>query len=119
MMLAEFGTGQVFWSLLWLFLFVTWFSLIISVFSDMLRDSSTSGMTKAFWTLAILVIPFLGVLTYLVINGDSMNERAQKAASGSYARPDTGEELARLASLHSAGNLTDAEFEQAKARVLS
>jgi len=121
-MLAAFGTGEVLWSIFWLFLFLLWFSLVISVFTDIMRDHTTSGMTKAAWTLAILVIPYLGVLAYLIVNGDSMNERAQRYSGGRYMTPtgsDTAGELASLASLHNAGKLTDAEFAGAKARVLS
>ena len=56
---AEFGTGQVLWSILWFFLFVLWFFLIITVFADIMR-SDMSGWGKALWAVGILILPFLG-----------------------------------------------------------
>ena len=67
--------------------------------------------------LDIIFIPFLGVLVYIIMNGDSMGARA--VGHGGYPSRDTGEQLANLSSMHSAGKLTDAEFEQAKARVFA
>jgi hypothetical protein len=75
MLLAEFGTGQVFWSMLWFFLFFIWIWLLISLFGDIFRSSDLSGGAKAMWTIFIIVLPFLGVLVYLIVRGNSMQER--------------------------------------------
>ena len=69
---AEFGTGQVFWSILWFFLFFMWIWLVIRVFADIIR-SSMSGWSKALWTIGIIALPFLGVFLYLIVNGGDMN----------------------------------------------
>ena len=76
---AEFGTGQVLWSILWFFLFVMWISLVFSIFGDIMR-SEMSGWSKALWSFAIIFLPFIGIFMYLIVNGDSMGARSVKAA---------------------------------------
>ena len=127
---AEFGTGQVLWSILWFFLFFLWIWLLITIFSDIMR-SSLSGWGKALWTIGIIVLPFLGILLYLIVNGGDMNEReAEQAqatddATQAYIRQAAGtsasiaDELSKLADLHSAGTISDSEYEQAKSRVVA
>ena len=56
MIAAEFGTGQVFWSLLWLSLFCIWVWMFIMVFGDLIRSRRLSGWGKALWALFIIVL---------------------------------------------------------------
>ena len=79
-MLAEFGTGQVFWSMLWFFLFFIWIWLLIVVFSDIFRSHDLSGWGKALWTIFVIVLPYLGVFVYLIARGHKMQEHAVQAA---------------------------------------
>ena len=127
---AEFGTGQVFWSILWFFLFFVWIMLIFSIFGDIIRSDDMGGAAKAIWSIFIIFVPFLGIFLYLIIRGGSMGERqvkaakAQDAAMQDYIRSAAGTEsaadqLAKLADLHSAGKLDDAEYAAAKAKVVS
>ena len=127
---AEFGTGQVLWSILWFFLFFMWIWLVITIFADIIR-SRMSGWGKALWTIGIIALPFLGVFLYLIVNGADMNRRAAEDAQASDAaaqayirqaagtRPSTADELSKLADLHSAGKLSDAEYQQAKAKAVA
>jgi len=132
MLLAEFGTGQVFWSMLWFFLFFIWIWLLISLFGDIFRSKDLSGGAKALWTIFIIILPFLGVLVYLIVRGNSMQERALQdaanresefrgyvqsvaASSGSAGAAD---EIAKLADLRDKGVISDAEFQAAKAKAL-
>lgn len=125
---AEFGTGQVLWSIFWLFLFVMWFSLVISIFGDIIRADDMSGVAKAIWAAIIIFLPYLGIFLYLIVNGASMGTRAMKEmeaqddAARAYIRDAAGtspaDELAKLADLHSKGTLDDAEYSKAKQRVL-
>ena len=62
MLLADFGTGEVFWSLIWFMLFFIWIWLLIIVFSDIFRSHDLSGWAKALWIIFIIVVPYLGVL---------------------------------------------------------
>ncbi len=71
--LAEFGTGQVLWSLLWLFMFVVWFWLLISIFQDLIRDQEMSGWGKAAWVFAVIVFPWIGILVYLIVRSSKAN----------------------------------------------
>ena len=59
---SDFGTGQVFLSMLWFFLFFIWIWLLIVVFSDLFRSHDLSGWAKAFWVIGIIILPYLGVL---------------------------------------------------------
>lgn len=130
MFAAEFGTGQVLWSIIWFFLFVLWFWLLITVFADIIRARDLSGWGKALWAIAIIILPLLGVLLYLIVNGNKMQRRAEddaraaEEAAQAYireaARPQsTAEELSKLAALHEDGTLDDDEYERAKARIVS
>ena len=73
---AEFGTGQFLWSMLWFSLFFIWIWLLIMVFTDIFRSRDMSGGVKALWAIFVIVLPYLGVLIYLVVRGASMSERA-------------------------------------------
>jgi hypothetical protein len=133
MLLAEFGTGQVFWSMLWFFLFFIWIWLLISLFGDIFSSSDLSGGAKAMWTIFIIVLPFLGVLVYLIVRGNSMQERSLKRAADQEAQfrgyvqtvAATGggggaaDELAKLADLRDKGVISDEEFQAAKAKALA
>jgi hypothetical protein len=129
---AEWGTGQVFLSFLWFFLFVVWIWLLIVVFTDIFRSPDLSGWGKALWTIFVIVLPYLGVFVYLIARGRKMQEHTVQAAqqqdarmreyvqsvSGSNGR-SAADEIARLADLHAKGVLSDTEFEQAKAKALA
>src|SRR6478735_6896406 len=75
-MAATFGTGEVFWSMLWFFLFFIWIWLLIMVFADIFRDHKMSGWGKAAWIIFVIIVPYLGVFVYLIARGGSMHERA-------------------------------------------
>jgi len=127
---SDFQVGQVFWSILWFFLFVLWIWLLITIFADIIRTKDLSGWGKALWTIAIIILPFLGVFMYLIVNGSSMGERAAQDQADSeaqfreYVRQTAGsgasqsDQLAKLAELHDAGSIDDDEYAKAKASVL-
>jgi hypothetical protein len=132
MLLAEFGTGQVFLSMLWFFLFFIWIWLLIIVFGDIFRSDDLSGWGKALWTIFIILVPYLGVFVYLITRGHKMQDRSMREAAQqerqfrSYVQDVAGpggggaaDEIARLADLRDQGVLTEAEFQQAKAKALS
>ena len=128
---AEFGTGQVFWSILWFFLFFVWIMLIFQIFGDIIRSDDMGGAAKAIWSIFIIFLPFLGIFIYLIVRGKSMGERqikaaqAQEAAMQDYIRTTAGggtssaDELAKLADLHAQGKLDDAEYAAAKAKIIN
>ena len=129
MFAAEFGTGQVFWSMLWFFLFFMWIWLVITVFADIFRSPDLSGWGKALWSVFIIFLPYLGVFVYLIARGRKMSEHAIEEARRrdemfrGYVREAAGstdvDQLSKLASLKADGVIDDAEFERMKAKVTS
>ena len=131
MVLAEFGTGQVFWSIVWFTLFFIWLWLLIMVFGDIFRSPDLSGASKAIWTIFVIVVPYLGVFVYLIARGHKMNEHAVAAAQEADAQQKAyiqsvvaksgspAEELAKAADLKEKGLIDDAEFAAMKAKILA
>jgi hypothetical protein len=128
---SDFGTGQVFLSMMWFFLFFIWIWLLIIVFSDIFRSHDMGGFAKAIWVIFVIIAPYLGVLVYLIARGHKMAEHAQEAAAAQDAAARTyiqqaagttkspAEEIAHLNDLKNQGVLSDAEFEAAKAKALA
>jgi hypothetical protein len=129
-MLAEnWGVGEVFLSFVWFMLFFIWIWLLIMVFSDIFRSHDLGGGAKALWVIFVILVPYLGVFIYLIARGGKMHEhaveaaQAQDAAMRAYVKDAAGgtsaaSELERLAALKADGTITDAEFQQMKAKVL-
>jgi hypothetical protein len=127
----EFGTGQVFWSMLWFFCFFIWIWLLIRVFSDIFRSHDMSGGVKALWIIFVIVLPYLGVLVYLIARGKEMSQhsiddaRAMETAQRQYIQSVAGtaggpaDEIARLADLRDKGVIDEAEFQAGKAKALA
>lgn len=121
---------DVFWSMLGFFLFIAWIWVVVTTIADVFRSDDLSGVAKAFWTIFIIIIPWLGVLIYLIARGDGMAERsaqamaAQERAARAYIQDAAGttsvaDEIKKLADLRTAGVLSDAEYEAQKARLLA
>lgn len=121
---------DLFWTMLWLFLFFLWIWLLISLFGDIFRRDDISGWGKAGWVFFLIVLPLIGALVYLIANGDNMAQRqvrdaqAVQAAQEDYIRSVAGgggttDQLEKLAKLHDAGKLTDEEFQAQKAKLLA
>jgi len=129
MVLADVNFGEGLLLVFEFFLLFAWIWILISVLSDLFRDHELSGIAKAVWVFFLVFIPFLGVLIYLVVRGNGMQERTLKAQTDakkqfdSYVREQAdaaspAEELSKLAELKEKGALSDAEFESAKAKLL-
>ena len=121
---------DLFFAMLWFFLFVAWIWLVISVLADVFRSDDLTGWAKALWAIFIIVVPLLGVLVYLIGRGGSMHERAmrqaqaQHEATQSYIRDTAGgtgtaDELAKLAGLRDSGVLAEDEYQAQKAKLLA
>jgi len=126
---------NAFLTIMWVALWVMWFMLLFRIFGDIFRDDSMSGWGKAGWSVFCVILPFLGCFVYLIARGKGMGEREARRARRNeqefraYVRDaaatgqDTGtghvDELSRLAGLHDHGDITDAEYERAKEKVLA
>ncbi len=118
----------LFWTMFIFFLWFAWIMLLFRVIVDIFR-SDMGGMSKALWSIFVIIVPWLGVLIYLIANGDSMAQRDVSAVQQNEAEVQayiraaaggagTADEIAKLSELHSKGVLTDAEFAQQKAKLL-
>jgi hypothetical protein len=121
----------LFWTMLWLFLWIAWIVLLFRVFADIFRSKDLGGWGKALWSIFVILVPFLGVFLYIIVRGRAMTDRdieqaqAQEAAFAAYVKDAAGtgggtaEELTKLADLKERGVITDAEFAQQKAKLLA
>jgi hypothetical protein len=118
------------WTMIVVVAWVLWIWLVIVVLSDLFRRHDASGAKKVLWTLFIIFLPLLGVLVYLVANGDGMaersakRERAAQSQVDAYVRSvaDTGSaaaEIERAKALLDSGAITQAEFDAIKAKALA
>jgi Short C-terminal domain/Phospholipase_D-nuclease N-terminal len=120
---------DLFWAMLWFFMFFIWLMLLFRIFGDIFRSDDMGGWGKAFWTLFVVVAPFLGVLVYVIARGKGMAERdlqqyqAAEAANQQYIKAAAGstsaaDELGKLAALRERGVISNEEFEAQKAVLL-
>jgi Na+-transporting methylmalonyl-CoA/oxaloacetate decarboxylase gamma subunit len=120
---------DIFWTMMWFFLWVLWFFLLFRVIMDIFRSRDIGGWGKAGWLVFVIVLPFLGVLVYLIARGGKMADREVAQAQAQYeAAPaheaaqgngSTADELAKLAGLHDHGAISDADYERGKGKILS
>lgn len=129
MILAAFGVGEVLLSMLYFFLFFIWIMLLFRVFGDIFTSRDLSGVAKVLWLLFVVLLPYLGVFTYLIVRGQAMAESEHRRALASqeamrgYIKDAAGtggpaSELARLAELRESGVIDEAEFTKLKAKIL-
>ena len=125
---ADYPFFEVFWTIVVFFAWVAWIWIVITVFVDIFRRHDISGWGKAGWVVFVIVLPFLGVLVYLIAQHDGMRERSlkqvqeQQAAMDDYVRETAGgsaAEIAKAKELLDAGTITQAEFDAIKAKALS
>ena len=121
----------LFWTMLVFFLWIAWFMLLFRVIADIFRSHDLGGWGKALWLIFVILVPFLGVLVYVIARGHTMTDRdiaraqAQEDAFRSYVHETarssggTADELSKLAELRAQGVITEAEFEQQKAKLLT
>jgi hypothetical protein len=121
---------DIFWTILIFMAWVVWIWIAITVLIDLFRRHDMSGWGKALWVIFVIILPFLGVLIYLIAYHDGMAERGQKQAQASqqqfddYVRQTAGTggstaEIERAKKLLDDGTITQAEFDALKAKALS
>ena len=129
-MLAAYTFGQVMWTMFVFFAWVLFFWLLFVVFGDLFRRHDISGWGKAGWTIFVIVLPFLGIFVYLIAEGKGMGERnvrqaqAAQADMDAYVRSVAGsgsptDQIAQAKQLLDSGTISQAEFDQIKARALA
>jgi phospholipase D-like protein len=118
------------WTMIVFFAWVIWIWLLITIFADLFRRPNMSGWAKAGWVVVLLVLPFVGVLIYLIANGRGMTERrtqqVQQAQSDmdDYVRSvssqtQPADQIARGKQLLDSGAISPQEFETLKQKALA
>jgi hypothetical protein len=125
---ADYPFLEVLWTLIIFFAWVAWIWIVVTVLIDVFRRDDIGGWGKAGWVVFVIVLPFLGVLTYLIAQHDGMRERsekqlqAQKSAFDQQVREAAGgsaTEIAKAKELLDSGAITQSEYEAIKAKALS
>ena len=111
---ADYPFLDVLWTMLVFFLWVIWFWLLITVFGDVFRRHDISGWVKAVWTIFVILLPYLGVLIYMIVNGHGMAERNVKAIEAAGARGGPASEIATAKQLLDSGAINQEEYEAIK-----
>jgi hypothetical protein len=128
--LAAYSFGDVMWTMFVFFAWILFFWLLFGVFGDLFSRHDVSGWAKAGWTVFVIILPFLGIFVYLISQGKGMGERAQQRAQAQQTQMDDyvrsvatssspTEEIAKGKQLLESGAITQAEFDQLKARALA
>jgi predicted PurR-regulated permease PerM len=117
------------WSLIVIFFMVVYFMMLFGVIVDVFRRHDIHGGKKAIWLLFILFFPLLGLIVYLIVNGHGIAERQTKQAQAQQAQfddyvktvasSDSADQIAKAKELLDAGTITQAEFDQLKAKALA
>jgi len=122
---ADFSIGEFLLWLVWIFLFVVWFWLLITIFADIFRRHDIHGFAKTMWVIFVIVLPFLGIFIYLITQSHGMAERniAQAKAQQEQLRQIVGtssaDELMKLDQLKASGSLTEAEYQTMRAKIIA
>ena len=132
MLASSYPILDIFLTTLYFFIFIIWLWLLFMVFIDIFRSHDLKGWAKGLWVIGIIIMPYLGVLVYLIFRGGKMHERAaqqaaqQQKAFDQYVKQaagtpgnSTADQLAKLANVKSQGLLTDAEIDAEKAKILA
>lgn len=123
---------NLFWTMLWFFLWILWIFLLVRVVGDLFRSRDLGGGAKAIWLIVIVVLPYIGVFIYVISRGGSLHLRevdraeagekafrdyiSQAAGTGS---PSLADELTKLTALKDQGILSADEYATAKQRLLT
>src|SRR5215207_2522543 len=127
---ADYPFLEVLWTMLVFFAWVAWFWLLIAIALDIFRRHDIGGGKKAAWLIFMLFVPFIGVLSYLIVNNEGMTQRnierarAQQMQMDEYVRSVSDDggaaaEIDRAKKLLDAGTITQAEYEAIKSKALA
>jgi len=125
---ADYPFLDIFWSMIIFFCWVIWIWMVIAIFADLFSRHDVSGWVKAAWSVFIIVVPFLGVLVYLIANSTGMAQRNAERARKSQQQfagyvqsvaNGSASELAKAKQLRVDGTLSPSEFDALKAKIIA
>lgn len=122
-----------FWDIVWFifisFVFIAYLMVLFSIIADLFRDPDESGVVKAVWVIALVFLPFLTALVYLIARGRGMAERSarqveaaqkqQEAYIRQVAGSSSAEQIEKGRAMLEKGAITPAEFERLKEKALA
>jgi Phospholipase_D-nuclease N-terminal/Short C-terminal domain len=121
---------DILWTMLVIFAWIIWFWLLITVFSDVFRRHDTGGFAKVLWVIFVILVPFLGVFIYLLVNHQGMAERSAKQMQAAQAHSDAyiksvagsggaADEIEKAKKLLDSGAINQSEFDAIKSKALA
>ena len=129
---ADYPFLNILWTMIIFFAWVAWIWILVTILIDVFRRRDESGWLKALWVVFLIVLPFIGVLVYLIVNHDGMAERSEKQAKAQQAQMDdyvrsvaggggggAAAEIEKAKQLLDSGAITQQEFDQLKAKALA
>jgi hypothetical protein len=125
---ADYPFLDILWTMFIFFLFIIWIWILITVFADIFRRKDIGGGMKAIWIVFVILLPYLGVLVYLIANHDGMADRniqqvqRQQEATDAYIKSVAGGaagEIEKAKGLLDSGAITQTEFDSIKAKALA
>ena len=130
MVAASYPFLDVLWSMVIFFAFIIWIWLLITVFADVFRRRDIGGGMKAIWIIFVILLPYLGVLIYLIAEHNGMADRSEaqmqqmKSQQDEYIKSvassaSPADQIAQAKSLLDSGAITQAEFDAIKAKALA
>jgi type VI protein secretion system component VasK len=130
MLAADYPFLNVFWTMILFFFWVAWIWVLVMIIGDLFRRHDTSGWTKALWTILLIALPFLGVLIYMIVNGQGMAERSAKQVEDNRKQFDgyvqsvasnggPAAEIEKAKGLLDSGAISQSEFDSLKAKALA
>jgi len=129
MLATSWTFGEVMWSMLIFFCWILFFILLFQVFGDLFSRHDISGWGKAAWTIFVIFLPFLGIFIYLIVNSHGIADRRMAQAQAAQTQMDdyvksvagssgSADQIAKGKELLDSGAITQAEFDQLKAKAL-
>jgi hypothetical protein len=122
-----------FWDIVWFifisFAFFAYLMVLFSIVSDLFRDRDVSGVVKAAWVIALIFLPFLSALVYLITRGRGMAERASDGAEMARRQQDAhirevagkttpADQIAQAHAMLDAGTISQSEYDVLKTKAL-
>ena len=127
---ADYPFLNILWTMILFFTWVIWIWMMVVILTDVFRRRDISGWSKALWVVFLIVLPFLGALTYLILQHDGMAERTAKSAQGQRQEFDDyvknvaadsspASQIEKAKALRDNGTIDQSEFEALKAKALA
>jgi uncharacterized membrane protein YcjF (UPF0283 family) len=127
---ADYPFLDIFWTMIIFFVWVIWIWMVITVLADVFSRHDISGWAKAAWIVFVIVLPYLGVLVYLIVNSSKMAERRAQKSQAARAEFDeyvktvaapggAAGEIEKAKQLRDSGTITEEEFDMIKAKALA